>query len=146
MKTGYRIISSVLILLILAFSAKASFTVHYCGGEVSSVSFFGTPHSCGMEATNNISCQIQGIQKNTSDENLGMESCCLTLSYFTQSIPAALINEKVASVTTDFFALPVSTITSGVYTTIITVKQHITHLKIPLSERSIILLVQSFLL
>lgn len=120
--------------------------MHYCGGKVSSVSFSGIPHSCSMEATNDISCLIQGVQKNTTDENLDVESCCLTLSYFTQSIPAALINEKVASVTTDFFALPVSTIIFGVYNTIITLKHHITHLKIPLSERSIILLVQSFLL
>ncbi|HYW95814.1 MAG TPA: hypothetical protein VE870_09515 [Bacteroidales bacterium] len=146
MKTGYRIIASVLIILILVFSSKASFTMHYCGGEVSSVSLSGTPHSCGMEATNDISCQIQGIQQNAAEENLGMESCCLTLSYFTQNIPAALVTEKTVSLTTLFFALPVSILSAGLYDTPVAHKQQITHLKIPLSERSIILFVQSFLL
>ena len=146
MKTGYRIIASALILLILVFSSKASFTMHFCGGELSSLSFFGVPHSCGMEATDNVTCQIPGIQQNAADENLNPENCCLTLSQFTQSIEAALVTEQTVSLTTMFIALPVSILTADLYDTPVALKQQITHLKIPHPERSIILFVQSFLL
>ncbi len=146
MKTGYRIIASALILLILAFSSKASFTMHFCGGELSSLSFFGVSHSCGMEATDNVTCQIPGIQQNAADENLNPENCCLTLSRFTQSIPAALVNEKTVSCATTLFVLPALITLASTYNPAFIGNQHNTHLKIPLPERSIFLFVQSFLL
>lgn len=83
--------------LMLFSSVGFSLDVHYCGGGIKDVSFFGKANECEMMkevvveeshacCTNKSKTVVSHCSKNSSDELLSKGKCCSNESFMLQSI------------------------------------------------------------
>jgi hypothetical protein len=87
-----RFISIVCILLLLVATSNLAVNIHFCGGEISSIDFFGKANSCGE------SCDTKAALKE--------KSCCKNFSALITTSDAASSHFSFQIQNEDFTPVP----------------------------------------
>ncbi len=100
----YRVIAGMMAVLMLSINVGFSADIHFCGGSIADIVFYGQAHSCG-EMDNNTVCDMKGATDKAiiSSEVIikPTNTCCKDFTFEVQ-LDVESINVYSSDLTIDF--------------------------------------------
>ncbi len=80
---SYKILSSLLAVLVIFSSLSFSIEKHFCEGEINSSLFYNAEELCVMESSE---CHKEGAKTTCCSSNIAASDCCINTSEFIKGI------------------------------------------------------------